>query len=40
MAAPSPQCRLASTAGGNQLTVGDERRKLELIVGTASKVRG
>ena len=36
----SPQCGFASTAGGNQLTVDDERRKLELVVGTASKVRG
>jgi 5-methyltetrahydropteroyltriglutamate--homocysteine methyltransferase len=38
--APSPQCGFASTAGGNQLTVDDERRKLELVVGTASKVWG
>jgi hypothetical protein len=29
-----------SAAGGNQLTVDDERRKLELVVGTASKIRG
>lgn len=36
----SPQCGFASTAGGNQLTVDDERRKLELVVGTASKVWG
>ena len=36
----SPQCGFASTVGGNQLTVDDERRKLELVVGTASKVWG
>jgi 5-methyltetrahydropteroyltriglutamate--homocysteine methyltransferase len=36
----SPQCGFASTAGGNQLTVDDERSKLELVVGTASKVWG
>ncbi len=36
----SPQCGFASTAGGNQLTVDDERRKLELVVGTASKIWG
>ena len=38
--APSPQCGFASTAGGNQLTAGGERRKLELVVGTASEIRG
>jgi 5-methyltetrahydropteroyltriglutamate--homocysteine methyltransferase len=36
----SPQCGFASTAGGNQLTVDDERRKLELVARTASKIRG
>jgi 5-methyltetrahydropteroyltriglutamate--homocysteine methyltransferase len=36
----SPQCGFASTAGGNQLTVDDERRTLELVAGTASKVWG
>lgn len=36
----SPQCGFASTAGGNQLTVDDERRKLEPVAGTASKLRG
>jgi 5-methyltetrahydropteroyltriglutamate--homocysteine methyltransferase len=36
----SPQCGFASTAGGNQLTVDDERRKLELVAGTASKIWG
>jgi 5-methyltetrahydropteroyltriglutamate--homocysteine methyltransferase len=36
----SPQCGFASTAAGNQLTVEDERRKLELVVGTATKVWG
>jgi hypothetical protein len=29
-----------SMSGGNQLTVNDERRKLELVVGTASKIWG
>ncbi|MDX6338824.1 MAG: 5-methyltetrahydropteroyltriglutamate--homocysteine methyltransferase [Streptosporangiaceae bacterium] len=36
----SPQCGFASTAGGNQLTLDDERRKLELVAGTASKIWG
>jgi hypothetical protein len=36
----SPQCGFASTAGGNQLTAGGGRRKLELVVGTASEIRG
>jgi 5-methyltetrahydropteroyltriglutamate--homocysteine methyltransferase len=36
----SPQCGFASTAGGNQLTVDDERRKLELVAGTAGEIRG
>jgi methionine synthase II (cobalamin-independent) len=34
----SPQCGFASTARGNQLTVDEERRKLELVARTASKV--
>jgi 5-methyltetrahydropteroyltriglutamate--homocysteine methyltransferase len=34
----SPQCGFASTSGGNQLTVDEERRKLELVARTASKV--
>jgi 5-methyltetrahydropteroyltriglutamate--homocysteine methyltransferase len=34
----SPQCGFASTAGGNRLTVDDERRKLELVADTARKV--
>jgi 5-methyltetrahydropteroyltriglutamate--homocysteine methyltransferase len=38
--ARSPQCGFASTAGGNQLTVGGERRKLGLVAGTAGKIRG
>jgi methionine synthase II (cobalamin-independent) len=36
----SPQCGFASTARGNQLTVDDQRRKLELVVTTAHKVWG
>ena len=36
----SPQRGFASAAGGNQLTVGDERRKLEPVVGTAREIRG
>ena len=36
----SPQRGFASTVGGNQLTVDDERRKLEPVVGTASEIRG
>jgi len=36
----SPQCGFASTAGGNQLAVDDERRKLELVAGTASRIWG
>jgi 5-methyltetrahydropteroyltriglutamate--homocysteine methyltransferase len=36
----SPQCGFASTAGGNLLTVDDERRKLELVVRTAQRVWG
>jgi hypothetical protein len=34
------QCGFASAAGGNQLTVDDERRKLELVAATASKIWG
>ena len=34
----SPQCGFASTSGGNQLTVDEERRKLELVANTAAKV--
>ena len=34
----SPQCGFASTSRGNQLTVDEERRKLELVASTASKV--
>ncbi len=36
----SPQCGFASTARGNLLTVDEERRKLELVADTASKVWG
>lgn len=36
----SPQCGFASTAGGNRLTVDDQRRKLELVADTARKVWG
>jgi 5-methyltetrahydropteroyltriglutamate--homocysteine methyltransferase len=36
----SPQCGFASTSRGNQLTVDDERRKLELVATTAEKVWG
>jgi 5-methyltetrahydropteroyltriglutamate--homocysteine methyltransferase len=35
-----PPGGFASTAGGNQLTVDDERRKMELVAGTASKIWG
>jgi len=34
----SPQCGFASTSGGNQLTVDEERRKLELVASTASTI--
>ncbi len=34
----SPQCGFASTSGGNQLTVDEERRKLELVASTAAKI--
>jgi 5-methyltetrahydropteroyltriglutamate--homocysteine methyltransferase len=33
----SPQCGFASTAGGNVLTVEEEKRKLELVVETARR---
>ena len=36
----SPQCGFASTIGGNKLTEDDEKRKLELVVVTASEVWG
>ena len=36
----SPQCGFASTAPGNMLTWGEQRRKLELVVETARKVWG
>jgi 5-methyltetrahydropteroyltriglutamate--homocysteine methyltransferase len=36
----SPQCGFASTSGGNKITEDIERRKLELIVETATEVWG
>ena len=36
----SPQCGFASTVGGNQLTVDDERRTLELVAETAGQIWG
>lgn len=36
----SPQCGFASTLQGNPLTTDDERKKLELVVATATKVWG
>jgi 5-methyltetrahydropteroyltriglutamate--homocysteine methyltransferase len=36
----SPQCGFASVAEGNLLSQDDQRRKLELVVETARKVRG
>lgn len=36
--AMSPQCGFASTVGGNPLSVDDERRKLDLLVGTAERI--
>lgn len=36
----SLRCGFTSAAGGNQLTVDDERRTLELVPGTASQVWG
>jgi 5-methyltetrahydropteroyltriglutamate--homocysteine methyltransferase len=38
--AVSPQCGFASAYQGNQLTVDDERRKLELVLRTAEDVWG
>jgi 5-methyltetrahydropteroyltriglutamate--homocysteine methyltransferase len=35
-----PQCGFASTMEGNLLTADDQRRKLELVVATASEVWG
>jgi 5-methyltetrahydropteroyltriglutamate--homocysteine methyltransferase len=34
----TPQCGFASTSRGNQLTVDEERRKLELVVRTADEI--
>jgi 5-methyltetrahydropteroyltriglutamate--homocysteine methyltransferase len=34
----SPQCGFASSAGGNPVTLDDQRRKLELVAATAAKV--
>jgi methionine synthase II (cobalamin-independent) len=36
----SPQCGFASTERGNLLTIDEEKRKLELVAGTAAKVWG
>jgi 5-methyltetrahydropteroyltriglutamate--homocysteine methyltransferase len=36
----SPQCGFASNFMGNPLTVDDQKRKLELVVGTAREVWG
>ena len=36
----SPQCGFSSTHHGNELTLDDQWRKLELVVGTARKVWG
>ena len=36
----SPQCGFASTSAGNVLTIDEEKRKLELVAGTAQKVWG
>jgi methionine synthase II (cobalamin-independent) len=36
----SPQCGFASTSQGNVLTPDEQKRKLELVVGTAQKVWG
>jgi 5-methyltetrahydropteroyltriglutamate--homocysteine methyltransferase len=36
----SPQCGFASTEQGNLLTIDEEKRKLELVAGTAQKVWG
>jgi 5-methyltetrahydropteroyltriglutamate--homocysteine methyltransferase len=34
----SPQCGFASTEAGNPLTADEQRKKLELVVRTASKI--
>jgi 5-methyltetrahydropteroyltriglutamate--homocysteine methyltransferase len=36
----SPQCGFSSTAEGNEISVDDERRKLELVVEVAREVWG
>ena len=36
----SPQCGFASVAAGNEISWDDQRRKLELLVGTARRVWG
>jgi 5-methyltetrahydropteroyltriglutamate--homocysteine methyltransferase len=36
----SPQCGFASTAKGNLLTIDEQRRKLDLVVATASRAWG
>ena len=36
----SPQCGFASTVDGNEITVDDQRRKLELVVEVAESVWG
>jgi 5-methyltetrahydropteroyltriglutamate--homocysteine methyltransferase len=36
----SPQCGFSSTVHGNDITVDDQRRKLELVVETALDVWG
>jgi 5-methyltetrahydropteroyltriglutamate--homocysteine methyltransferase len=36
----SPQCGFASVAAGNQITMDDQRRKLELVAETARRVWG
>ena len=36
----APQCGFASTEEGNDLTVDDQRRKLELVVKTAEAIWG
>jgi len=36
--AVSPQCGFASTVGGNPITIDDEKKKLELLVRTASRI--
>ena len=36
----SPQCGFSSTVHGNEITVDDQRRKLDLVVETAREVWG